>query len=618
MELVTTFYSTKDSLQSMLHDIGEGKIQLPDFQRNWVWDDEHIKGIVASVSLSYPIGSVMMLETGNENVRFKPRPLEGVFLRGTRRPEKLILDGQQRLTSLFQALYSNEAVLTKDMRDRLVKRRYYIDIPKALNTNGDREEAVIALADDRKIRNFRGEVIADYSTIEQECAAELFPLPLVFNVAGLMSWQMHYLQADQEHFAERLQRWTELVQSIIQPIQQYQVPLILLGKGTPKEAVCQVFEKVNTGGVALTVFELLTATYASDDYNLREDWSRRVKRLHKHRVLTSLENTDFLQSVTLLTTYHNKLHNPDSAVSCKRKDILRLALNDYKQWAESVTLGFEKAAKLLYEQKIFSARDLPYRTQLTPLATIMALLGDRTEEYGVREKLTQWYWCGIFGELYGSTLETRFAKDVPEVLAWIDEGEVPTTINDANFAASRLLTLQTRNSAAYKGLYALLLRYGGQDFRSGIPIDAQMYFEDRIDIHHIFPQDWCKKHAINPRQMDSIVNKTALSAKTNRMIGGNAPSQYLARIQKSASIVENKMNEILRSHIIDSAHLRGDDFDAFFKMREEALLQLIEQAMGKSITRGTTGKLFAMEDNSTENSQEEDVDQDEEDDQIAV
>src|SRR5690242_15481560 len=102
MEPVTTFYSTKDSLQSMLHDIGEGKIQLPDFQRNWVWDDEHIKGIVASVSLSYPIGSVMMLETGNENVRFKPRLLEGVSLRGTRRPEKLILDGQQRLTSLFQ------------------------------------------------------------------------------------------------------------------------------------------------------------------------------------------------------------------------------------------------------------------------------------------------------------------------------------------------------------------------------------------------------------------------------------------------------------------------------------------------------------------------------------
>lgn len=149
---------------------------------------------------------------------------------------------------------------------------------------------------------------------------------------------------------------------------------------------------------------------------------------------------------------------------------------------------------MLYGQKIFAARDLPYRTQLTPLAAILAILGDRADNDGVRAKLARWYWCGVFGELYGGAIETRFAKDLPEVLNWIDGEPHPATITDANFARERLFTLQTRNSAAYKGLYALLLQHGGLDFRTGDPIDVQMYFDDKIDIHHIFPQDWCIQH----------------------------------------------------------------------------------------------------------------------------
>ena len=87
---------------------------------------------------------------------------------------------------------------------------------------------------------------------------------------------MKYLQLDPTHSQERLNRWNQLVSNVIQRFQQYQIPLIIMRKEIPKEAVCQVFEKVNTGGVSLTVFELLTATYAADEYNLREDWDARL------------------------------------------------------------------------------------------------------------------------------------------------------------------------------------------------------------------------------------------------------------------------------------------------------------------------------------------------------
>jgi hypothetical protein len=507
VESMTTFDSTKESLLDLLQSIKQARTQLPDFQRGWVWDDDHIRSLLASVSLSFPIGAVMMLQTGNPDVRFKPRLVEGLAMANPPEPERLILDGQQRLTSLFLALLSGTPVDTRDRRDKPIKRWYYLDIAKALSANGDREEAIVAIPEDKQIRNFRGEVIADYSSAERECSAELLPLPLVFDTAGLTDWQMKYLQLDPARIQDRLNRWNQLVSTVIQRFQQYQVPLILMRKQTPKEAVCQVFEKVNTGGVSLTVFELLTAAYAADEYNLRDDWDARLKCLKRHKVLEGIQSTDFLQGVTLLATRARRLQSLSQGmaqenapgISCKRREILRLTLDDYRTWADAVTRGFEKASKLLFSLKIFSSRDLPYRTQVTPLAAILAVLGEAGDTDGVRAKLARWYWCGVFGELYGGAVETQFAKDLPEFLAWLEGGPEPSAVAEPNFAPDRLLTLKTRNSAAYKGLYALLLNEGGLDFRSGETIDQQSYFDDKIDIHHIFPQRWCRNNAIEPK-----------------------------------------------------------------------------------------------------------------------
>ena len=301
MPAITSTQSIKQSLQQLLQNAKEGKTQLPDFQRSWVWNDEQIRSLLASVSLSYPIGAVMMLETGNPAVRFKHRLLEGVTRKEPQKPDQLLLDGQQRMTSLFQVLLSEQLVKTKDVRGKEIHRWYYIDIAKALNPNFDREEAIFSVPEDKIKRNLRGEILADYSTTEKECAAEVFPLQLVFDILGQNKWMQTYLQLD-ANIGERLTRWTNFFQEIIQSFQQYQVPIILLGKETPREAVCQVFEKVNTGGVSLTVFELVTATYAADEFNLREDWAKREKKLKKLAVLGNVENTEFLQAVTLVAT----------------------------------------------------------------------------------------------------------------------------------------------------------------------------------------------------------------------------------------------------------------------------------------------------------------------------
>lgn len=588
----TIFDSTKESLSDLLQSIKAGKSQLPDFQRGWVWDDEHIRGLLASIALSYPIGTVMLLQTGNPDVKFRPRLVEGVELDSPPQPERLILDGQQRLTSLFQSLFTNRPVLTKDIRKKKIKRWYYLDINKAVDPYCDAEDYIVSLPESRKLYNFRNELQYDYSTRERECEAEILPLPLVFDHGELTQWQMCYLNGKPEGMQERLKKWSDLNQ-VIQRYQQYQVPIISLRKETPKEAVCQVFEKVNTGGVALTVFELITATFATENFSLRDDWSEREQQLQHHKVLDSLESTDFLQAISLLVTRDRRIESlkrqseseRSPAISCKRRDVLRLTLNDYQKWADLVTKGFEKAARLLQSEYIFTSRDLPYRTQLIPMAAMFAVLGDRGDNDGIRRKIARWYWCGVFGELYGGSIETRFAKDLPEVLAWIDGGNEPDTINDSNFAQSRLMSLKTRNSAAYKGLFALLMRDGGQDFRTGERIDSQLYFEDAVDIHHIFPKQCCKRFGIDDKRCNSIINKTPISAKTNRMIGGNDPSKYLGRLQKNAEIPDDRMDEILTSHCIAPNTLRDDDFNCFFEHRENALISKIEYATGKVVAR---------------------------------
>lgn len=191
----------------------------------------------------------------------------------------------------------------------------------------------------------------------------------------------------------------------------------------------------------------------------------------------------------------------------------------------------------------------------------------------------------MFGEFYGSAVETRFARDFVEVPAWIEGGAEPATVNEVRFAPDRLKTLRSRLSAAYKGINALLKITGGHDLRSGQPIEYSTFWEENIDIHHIFPRAWCDKNGFKKEAYDSIVNKTPLSARTNRIIGAQAPSAYLSRLEKESGISQERMDELLASHAITPETLRSDDFDSFIRTRTEALLRLIEQATGKPIHR---------------------------------
>ena len=590
------FQTPQYTLGKYLEWTTSGKLQLPDFQRGYKWDDERIRSLLATITRGHPLGVVMLLQAGNQNIRFKPKALQGTSVESTVEPTLLLLDGQQRLTSLTQALTGAGIVATMDGRSKFMERRYYINIPVALSGDDRIDEAVLSVPGDGLIKsNFGKDVELDLTDEEKERAAGYFPMRLLLNPIGAAQWLAELPDRNQ---------FTNFLATIIQPAQAYTIPAIELDESTSKGAVATVFEKVNTGGLSLNVFELLTATFAGDkahfdaygtDFRLNDDWQETHKRFAMQPALHGVENTDFLQAVTLLTTHKKNAADKSPrpvAISARREDILKLSLTDYLEWVEPLRVGFEWAATFLADHYIFDGRFVPYPKQIVPLAAIRVLLGEDADLHGVRARLAQWYWCGILGELYGGAIETRFARDIEQVPSWAKgvadaalDPLTPRTVQDSGFRESRLLSLRTRNAAAYKGIYALMLAAGSRDWMLDKALDKVQYKSLSVDIHHVFPQAWSEKNLKDDPRTDCIVNKTPLAATTNRSIGGASPAIYLPRIESKAGLDEVQLDALLRTHHIEPALLRAVDFDGFFDARRSAIVGLIEAATGKTVQR---------------------------------
>ncbi len=613
----TTFKTNPRILEEFLRFCGEGKIQLPDFQRSWVWAEDRILSLIASISRAFPVGALMTLESKRGDAGlFAHRPVQGALpTAATASPDELLLDGQQRMTSLYQSCFRRDVVQTITPKNKLVRRWFYIDIQKAIQPAADRDEAIFGVPEDRRIKtNFDKDVLVDLSTLTREYEQMMFPLNRVFDWDEWQDSFGDYWIAKGD--TAKRDVFKKFKNEVLANFKSYHIPVITLADDTSHEAVCLVFEKVNTGGKALDAFELLTAMYAARGHKLRDDWlgaggqkglQARLVEFGRAAdqtvgVLSKVASTDLLQAIALLHTKKVRAdkiangvkENDLPAVRATRQSLLDLPLEAYLEYRDGVEAGFKRAAKFLRQQNIHRVIDLPYQTQVVALAAIFAEIGDKADHAGHMAKIARWFWCGIFGELYGGGFESRFAKDIVEVPAWLDGGSEPATVSEGVFRPNRLQSMRTRQSAAYKGIHALLMREGAKDFRSGQGYDLTIFFDEGVDIHHIFPEAWCKAQKIDVRIYDTVVNKTPLSYRTNRIIGGVAPSQYLEKLEQGKKNADGQIENppiapavldgYLSSHCISPAHLRADDFESFMQGRRKSLLAIIGNATGHPVS----------------------------------
>ena len=577
----------KFNLVKLLEKIECGEMQLPDFQRDWVWDDQRIKSLLESVLCGFPINSILLLACDAGNLKFSCRTVEGADKTETP-PQCLILDGQQRLTSLFGAFFFDKPVKISNDKEYF----YYVDMKKAVaavENSSNEEDLIISVPANRKLKS-GSKIKLDLSTLEKEFAADMFPLNKFFN--GTLDWILGYTvqYANDDDKKIFVKKFNDVV---IKNTMQYEIISVELEKNTPLELVCKIFEKVNTGVVKLDVFDLLTAIFAAhktpdgESIGLRKELDEIKKDFEDNslKILSAIERADFITALTLLVTYNKSRESKKTPVSCKSEDILKLDYTDYLNYKAAIKEGFLDAAKFLEEEGIKTKKYLPYKTQLIPMAAVFAKLNSiNKNNLASLKKIRQWYWTSVFSESYRDGHLNRFVKDIVQVMDWINHDKTPEIVQDVQITAWKLLKAKSIQSAIYKGIISIIFQHGAKDFLAGRNMDTSANFAESIEIHHIFPKKYCETQKFPKDHYDNVANRTPIMKKTNKFLGDNPPSFYLEKIEEKIGLSSAELDKVLEQHFIDAEICRADDFDAFIVDRAKKILEAVEERTGRKIS----------------------------------
>lgn len=584
------FTTPSYSLIDLFARAERGELQLPDFQRDYIWDVDRIRTLITSVLRGYPIGSFLALDTRNSPVRFKPRPLAGLDV-GSIEPGLLLLDGQQRLTSLYHAFKREGVIPTVDYRGESIQRRFFVDVRAAVASDPMPVEAVFAVDTEGRVRSHFGPEIEGGITCREDMLRHG-----VIPVSLLMWKQANDLLVDMAA-NEELREPVKLFQNeVLRWLPAYDVPVIRVDRSTSRVGVGQIFAHANSAGVQMDVFELLTAMFANEDpdFVLADHWAKVEQTLREHPALDEIGRIEFFRALALLITSRN------GHATGHRGDILTISLQDYLTHVDEMTAVFVKAAEFLTQRCILGSDQVPYASQLVPLATILARLAEHPgvlEGEQARDRLNRWFWSGVFGELYGAHAPTiRAGLDVQEVTPWVlGETEVePRTVADAEFRESRLLSAN-EDSGVYRGLFALLMARGARDWRTGKAFDEETVAELRPRFHTVFPPVYLQRMGVDAQALESVLNRTPMGRRTDVVIENNEPRRYLPRLQSKSLLDDAEFDAVIDGHEMCPQYLLASNWEAFEADRRSRFVGMIEYAMDKPVIRDITQEAVATD-----------------------
>jgi len=527
---------------------------LPDFQRDFVWEPSATQELIVSIANNYPAGS--LLRVRDPNRLFAAREFEGAPPLDGKKHTFLVLDGQQRLTSLYQAFYG------------VGEHSYYLNLKKLIEGH-DFEDAIFHVRANTKW-------VQEHENFDIQARELLLPLSVLKGGSGQFGrWARKVARGlDNVERLELEDALADIEERWICTIDDYHFPVVTLSDKTEPDALCTIFETLNRTGIKLSVFELLTARFWPADIKLRDLWEKARQRypiIHDYAV----DPYYVLQSIALASR-----KNP----SCKRKDVLNLEPADINEWWQPVIDGLSQGLEILHDDcKVMRPKWLPYQTMLAPLAAVIAKSEmSKGLQAGVRrEKLKRWFWCAVFGQAYESSPNSQSARDTADLLAWITEDTVPDTVSSLRFDPKSLRDVTPRQRAIYRGVICLILGMAPRDFHTQSIITGKLMIEQDIDDHHIFPDNFLLKQGVTSvRKRDCVLNRTLIDRTTNQIISNRAPSDYMAEIRDEPGF---PFDEIISSHCLptgEAAPLWRDEFEAFLDWRQERLWQEIKRVTG--------------------------------------
>jgi len=539
-----------ENLLSLVRDAYLGKVVLPEFQRSFVWGREDIEELLVSILQGYFIGTFLILDAQPEQALFPWRFVEGLekinptAQQTTHTTIRLVLDGQQRLTSLFYAFYEPEIPL----RNSKNPYQFFLRIDSLVNR--DIEDAVIgvSLADQRRISEME-QMIRDKKAIR---------ISLLRDPDDFYQW----LYGDQKSISEEEK---QALRFYYQTFSGFTVPIVSITPEVGKENIINIFERINRTGISLSLFDLAAARLYRKGVNLRELW--------QYFTQNSGSASEFVKPefiLKLICIWKNK--EPKKSVLL---DVIDEMKNDdfEAQWnlaCEWLVKAYERITSP-QGYGAFDAKWIPYTTLIVPLAALMREVEDRQGGEDMFRKIDCWYWGSVFLQRYDQGVDATSHRDLREITKWMDGGFPPAWLEGFQAEQIDIAEVSEQRSSIYRGAMCLIVKAGARDFSTGQPAKFSTCDDD-----HIFPKSKYKQQ----KYVDSILNRTLISSSSNKCKASKQPSEYLKLFLEKHGGDIQRLQETLDSHLITEQSrqaMENDDFDAFIEARKQAFLHEINR-----------------------------------------
>lgn len=542
-------------LLTILHDSYEGKVVLPEFQRNFLWSRDSIQDLLVSILQGYFVGTLLLLDTQSNNPLFPFRSIEGLDLvnpsadSNSHATIQLALDGQQRITSLFYALYEPNIPLKNTSQPH----KFFLRLDLALD--GDPEDAVIGLPIGAKRRmNEMNQYVSEYKAI---------PFSLLRDTQRLFKW----LYTEQTFLTE--QKDITIVESLFKHFTDYMIPVVSLPTTTGKMDIVNIFERINRTGISLSTFDLAVARLYRKDVKLRESWAQ-FEKAHA-QVAKNIKPEFLLKFISLIEGIVPRKSNLVDVADKLTREKFDASWNHATHY---ISKAFNRLLSTSGGYGAFETKWIPYTTIIVPLAYLLMEIEKIQGGENEYRKLDNWYWTSVFSERYDSAVDTKSSDDIKDVLKWIQGGQPPTWMKTFN-AQNMDLTVEEQRSAVYRGVMCLIALRGAKDFCNG-----QKASLHECDDDHIFPHSKYKSF----ETVNSIANRTLISPESNREIKrAKRPPEYLPIFLKKHGNDESRLHKTLRSHFISDEALQAMQvgkeglFEDFLQARQKEIMKEIEK-----------------------------------------
>jgi hypothetical protein len=523
-ELMSLPSPTHARYSTLLSDIEKGEIKIPQFQRNFVWTVQKSAALIDSVVKGYPIGTFIFWDTkdrlrtvrnlGGINL---PEPDEGEVV-------SFVLDGQQRLTSLFAAL-KGLTVIRESGADDFSS--IYVDL---------------------KAKSDEQIVITDLEGKDASACIRLVDL----------------LYGGLDKLAAYPKEYHKILDSYKSRLQSYDYAIIKV-KDVAIDVATEIFTRINVGGVPLSVFEIMVAkTYdESRTFDLAEKFDDLVTTLEA-RDFETVSNAVMLQLVSLMLTK-----------DCKKATILKIRKPEFIDAWSKATEALESAVEYFANTyRIPASGLLPYYTLLVPFSYYFWKHPEKPDATQ-RALLEDFFWRCSLAHRYSSGVEGKLAQDVARIET-ILKNESPDYDWGISVTPDFLIENGWFNAGRsfVKAILCLYAYHQPKSFNDGAAVNIRNNWLKQANsknYHHFFPRAYLARKGVDERLINNVLNITIVDDYLNkRKIKARAPSDYMKEFK-----AENRaLNDAMKSHLIqdlDSFGVWKDDYDAFLHHRADVV-----------------------------------------------